>query len=358
MEVQKYLREKSLDDLNRELAITLKRHNDFPNLILFKYSQLDSPMSNPVVQECRGIILDESDNWRPVSYPFRKFFNYKEPNADKIDWESAHVFEKIDGSLLTLYHYDNKWHVASTGSPDASGMLENQRCSVAELFWEIWGELGYSFPKKTNMNYMFEMVSPEMRVLVPYEKGQIHLIGARNLDTLQEVDLDTVSNEDWVRVQKFPMRSLEEVLAKCNEVSPIEQEGFVVCDSKYNRIKIKSPQYVRLCLLNDADTKLTDRYLLEILQTNEEDEFLNYFEDHRERYLQIKERYNALISDLEALYKSVKDLNDRREIGLRTKDTVFPSMVFQILSGKHDSVKSFIRNVPPKHLIGLILECE
>lgn len=55
-------------------------------------------MGSPIVQECRGLILDEDDNWAVVSYPFDKFFNFNESKAAHLDWASGvDVFEKVDG---------------------------------------------------------------------------------------------------------------------------------------------------------------------------------------------------------------------------------------------------------------------
>lgn len=91
--------------LQSQLAIHVARHKKRPNLILLKYDQIGSPMSNPIVQECRGIVLDQEDNWKIVVYPYSKFFNMKElANAAEIDWTSpVRAYEKIDGSLLTMY---------------------------------------------------------------------------------------------------------------------------------------------------------------------------------------------------------------------------------------------------------------
>jgi len=75
-----------------------------------------------VVQECRGIVLDMDDDWAVVAYPYRKFFNYGERWAASVDWSSAAVVDKLDGSLATLYWYRGQWHVASSGVPDASAM--------------------------------------------------------------------------------------------------------------------------------------------------------------------------------------------------------------------------------------------
>lgn len=68
--------------------------------------QIDSPMSNAIVQDARGTILDEDDNWRIVAFPFRKFFNFNESNAAKLNWSGGvKVMEKLDGSLMILYSY-------------------------------------------------------------------------------------------------------------------------------------------------------------------------------------------------------------------------------------------------------------
>jgi len=92
--------------LETQFAIHAARHKTTPSLVLFKYDQLNSPMSHPIVQECRGIVLDESRNWHIVVYPYQKFFNMREvANAAVIDWTNpVRAYEKVDGSLLTMYY--------------------------------------------------------------------------------------------------------------------------------------------------------------------------------------------------------------------------------------------------------------
>lgn len=89
--------EKLLSEKPYSLIITHDRIYD-KNLVMFKYSQVDSDMSIKLVQECRGLILDE-DTKEIVSYPFNKFFNFGESNAAKIDWTSARIGQKIDGCV-------------------------------------------------------------------------------------------------------------------------------------------------------------------------------------------------------------------------------------------------------------------
>ena len=60
--------------------------------------------TDPLVKECRGIIIDLK-NMKVVCFPFNKFGNYTEYYADNIDWNTARVQEKIDGSIVKLYYY-------------------------------------------------------------------------------------------------------------------------------------------------------------------------------------------------------------------------------------------------------------
>lgn len=116
-----FTKEISLEELPEAYGIDVRRHSQFSNLVMLKYNQINADMTSAIVRECRGLILDEANDWKVVSFPFAKFFNAEEPNAAKIDWKSAVVQEKLDGSIMSMYWYNGQWRVASNGSPDAGG---------------------------------------------------------------------------------------------------------------------------------------------------------------------------------------------------------------------------------------------
>lgn len=92
MLLQKFLRDGgSIQDLTDKYAIKTSRHRKYDNLVLFKYNQIESPFAEKIVCECRGVILDESNDWNIVSRPFNKFFNHGEGHAAPIDWATAQV---------------------------------------------------------------------------------------------------------------------------------------------------------------------------------------------------------------------------------------------------------------------------
>ena len=355
LETQKFLRENELNSLKETYHITSNRHSAYPNLVQLKYSQIDSKMTERIVQECRGLILDEANNWEIVSYPFDKFFNYNESNAAKLDWENATVFEKLDGSLMVMYYYNDQWQVGSSGLPDASGNVRNQEYNLNGLFQRIWKESGYESPKNKTSCYMFEMVDPSTKVLVPYKESRISLIGVRDLKSLKEYSIDQVENNEWQKAKRYPLQSLEKILEECKALNPMQHEGYVVCDSQFRRVKIKSPQYVKLSLIQkNTNPRLNDKYLVEIIQANEGEEFLSYFESYRTKYNALKNNYNHLIESLEEMHEVVKGIDDRKEIALKVKGTSFPSVFFQLKDGKAKSVKDYIRNQDASRLLNAL----
>ena len=197
--LQTYLQQHTLNQFNNEFGsfVKLKKHPQYKNLLLFKYKQSSgNQFKSEVVKEARGIILDEKDNYKPVCYAYKKFFNYNEKFADEIDWPSALVQEKTDGSLCCLYFYGNSWCVATTGQADA-GQYSNSTSSsdnFYNLFWKIWQKLKYKMPSPDDHHFcfIFELMSKENRIVVRMEDAGhdeiIWLHGVRDMNTLQEVD--------------------------------------------------------------------------------------------------------------------------------------------------------------------------
>lgn len=352
LETIEYINKFGLDSLNEKLSINIKRHKTFNNLVLLKYSQINSPTSHPVVRECRGLILDESDNWKVVSYPYKRFSNYGESWADTIDWNSSRIYEKLDGSLMTLYYYGNKWNVASSGSPDASGDVFGFDFTFADLFWKTWNKLGYSLPNEKHVCYMFELMSPFNRVVVKHEEDKLILHGARNLNTLKELNPIVESHlNKWQCVQTYDFKDVDDALLNCNSLNPLDHEGFVVCDTNYNRVKIKSAQYVALSHLKESVAS-SPRQLLEIIRTNEGSEFLQYFEHLTTQYYNLKSKYDFMVGMIDGFYDAVKDIEDRKLFAIKVKDKFFSAALFQMKNTNSSSSKQFISNMQIKSLEG------
>lgn len=335
IKLQEYLQTHTTEELTTELSVAVKPHSVYPELFLFKYSQIDSPMTNPIVQECRGIILDKSNNWAIVNFGYEKFFNSEEPNAAKIDWSTAKIYEKLDGSLCQIYFYDNKWQMATSGTPDASGEVQGfstDYLNFADLFWKTWHSLGYSLPLNEHKNFcfMFELMTPFNRVVVQHQKPRIALHGVRDLDTLQEKDPSDFAFYGWEIVQQYNLKTLEDVFNACKELDPIKNEGFVVVDKFYNRVKVKSPAYVALSHMKDG---FSQRRMLQLCLANESQEFLSYFPEYQELYNTISTKLMGLTLDITETYEKIKHLEVQKDFALEACKHKFSAALFSMRKG-------------------------
>ncbi|MCC0176315.1 2'-5' RNA ligase [Waterburya agarophytonicola K14] len=337
MELQDYLRNRGLDKLTEEYNIKVNRHSKIDNLVCLKYSQLESPMGEKIVQQCRGIIFDETNNWNIVSYPYDKFFNYGESYAPKLNWDAARIYEKLDGSLMTLFYYEGEWRVQSSGMADAGGDVSGFKYTFQSLFWKVWQELDYQLPTETEYCFMFELMTPYNRIVVRHDRHKLVLHGVRNKVTLKEEDPQIWTDKyNWQLVATYPLQTLEEIVAMTDKLDPMDSEGYIICDREFKRIKVKSPQYVAISHLK---TGFSSRRMLEIVVTNEGEEFLNYYPEWQELYQQIATQYNALIEEIEEQYYKYQNIPVQKDFAIAVKNLSYSGILFALRAGKSNSVK-------------------
>jgi len=338
MQTQDFLRQEGLAALGAQYKISARRHGTFPNLVLLKYSQIESPMAEPIVQQCRGLIVDEADDWRIVSRAYDKFFNHGEPNAANIDWTTARVEEKLDGSLMMLYHYGNEWRVSSSGLPDAAGMVESSGISFADLFWQTFKQLGYALPDAApDLCFAFELMTPLNRIVVQHAQSRLVLHGVRDRVTHEELEAAPIASRfGWECVQSFPLTNVEACLAAACALDPLRAEGYVVRDANMRRVKIKCPQYVALTHLKDA---MNGRRLLEIIRANESAEFLTYFPQFTGAYERVRREFDSLCEALEADYVRLRDIPDQRAFAAEAVKTRCSSPLFSLRKGSCTTVR-------------------
>lgn len=117
-------------------------------------------------------------------------------------------------------------------------------------------------------------------------------IGTRNNRTFQEVETDI----GIPHPQKYALSSLEDCIAMAKTFD-FTKEGFVVKDKNYNRIKVKSEDYVRVHRLANNGSLTLER-AIDLIRMNEIDEFLNYFPNYTFYINNIRNRLTAFRNDI------------------------------------------------------------
>ena len=240
----------------------------YPNLYMFSYNGITSDFTDEYVRICRGCIVDINDPANPMfaCLPFLKFGNQGQAFCPEIDWESAFVQQKVDGILIKLFYYDNKWRwVTNNGwntnlPADGISLLvskysesETDKCtSVQELIDFSINKVDLDFDNLSkNHTYMFELISPKLRILVDNPETKLVYLGCRDMTTLKELSLAKATTlvpelKKFTMVKYFPLHTMDDTLALCKSYKGDEDEGVVICDKDFNRVKIKCEDYIRL----------------------------------------------------------------------------------------------------------------
>jgi hypothetical protein len=313
------------------------------DLVSLKYNQIESPMHEPIVRECRGMVVHVPTG-TILAHPYNKFWNHGETLAAPIDWSTARVLEKLDGSLMTLYHHGGKWCVASSGHPTAGGSYGDESRTFRDAFWETWHALDMQLPDSLEEScFMFEFCSNAHRIVCRHDKPRIVLHGARDLVDGDEFSLPWLQSVcygwNWEVINSFGIDSADSALAAVETVDPIKTEGFVVVDSQFNRVKIKSPRYVAL---HHMKGEATLRRAIELWQTGETDEVLAHFPEFAPKILPVQQ---ALEHAAERAHRDLinhRDTQSRKDFAADIKQRPWSSVCFRHFDDRHTATRDAV----------------
>ena len=290
--VIEYLKTHTVEQLEEEHGVNARPSRDHEKLIL-NYDQLLIKNGDVLAEQCRGLVVRPQNQsyivgareaeiariaageplanarWRKiivgpvdvVAWPMCRFYNHGDFAAAKVNWDDPdlRVYEKLDGTCCILY-WDEKqeqWCVATRSVPEADlpincDDLTIGKMTFSELFWRSFeetsrgnGNIGWDrdWAKQylgRNNTYVFELTSPHNRVVVQYDSSFVTLIAVRSLVNFKEIPVEHAIITEIPLPRSLPRRDPNAVHAFVEQSNPIELEGAVVCDTNFNRLKIKS----------------------------------------------------------------------------------------------------------------------
>ena len=314
LDIQKFLRdpENSLGDLKQDpYKLTINVGPD-RRRVCFKYNQIKSDMSLRICKEARGLILNREDNWSVVSYALPKFFNAAENESADIDWKSAEIFEKMDGSAAVLYFWDGEWRMHTLGTVEGEGEVRMadsimrrkdwEGDTFNDLFWDRFERIYGSerlLELDKNCCYLTELCTPYNRVVKSYDEDRIVLLAIRNRETLEERDISTAA-EWWDRPQRFGVDAYSDIMDAVDDLDP-DDEGFVCVDKHWRRIKIKQESYV---LRHKMKSSVVEKKngIIEAIQNEEADDFVGTFPEFKEVFEETKAEMDELVRRMNNYY--------------------------------------------------------
>lgn len=238
------------DGLRKAVADGLVYESLGPDgLRLFTYSQscVYEKRWNEFALLARGLILDEFARC-VVATPFPKFFNVGEREGESVPDLPFETFEKVDGSLIIIFHHAGKWQCATKGS-----FTSDQAKWAVE--WMSRYDLSVLNPRAT---YLAEAVYPENRIVVSYDHSGLVMLGGYHGNGVEMPYLEvlgTACKLGWKVAERQRYHNVSRLLELAKDL-PASQEGFVLRFSNGLRLKVKGGEYRRIHRLVSRVTPL------------------------------------------------------------------------------------------------------
>ncbi|MFN8393800.1 MAG: RNA ligase [Bacteroidia bacterium] len=309
-------------DLEARGYLQIGRHPSHP-LLIHNYSQTTQYERNWTLETLmsRGLITDLEG--RVVARPFGKFFNLDEHVGlmGPVPEEPFEVYEKMDGSLGIIFHWDGKHEIATRGS-----FQSDQAIKATEIFAKKYAHLQLN-PEHT---YLVEIIYPDNRIVVDYG-GLEDLVLLAVMETatgrelpLMDIGLPLVRRYDGVSDLEA-LRSIQED----------NKEGFVVRFKSGLRVKLKFEEYVRL---HRIVTGVNTRTVWEALMTGESLEaFLERVPDEFYKWVRnveadLREQFQAIE---ETCKREFRTFETRKEAAAYFQAAcTYPAILFRMLDGR------------------------
>ena len=216
------------------------------------------------------------------------------------------------------------------------------------------------------------MCTPYNVVVTPHTVSTVTLLTIRDNNTLEEYSYDIVK---WTGDNVFHVPVIDVV--KMNKVNfndiietfkdmPWSEEGYVVVDENFNRVKIKNPAYVAI---HHTKGKLGEHHILEIIKTNEIEEYIAVFTERKDEIMELNTEYKKLVFKLNECWAEISNFLPRNITKEQQKEFAmnvfrissefnlkqFTGLFFGLKDGKITSINDFLRNFDNKNLYQILI---
>lgn len=336
--------------------VTRKQHPTLP-LSIYTYAPVCQyeNLWNPVTMCCRGLIVDDSSA-QIVALPFPKIFvtgmhSHGHTFAPPLPAEPFEIFEKADGSLAIVFHYNGQWHAASKGS----FISEQAQWAQAVLDRSDTSLLNPA------LTYLAEAIYPANRIVIDYgPREELVLLAAYRPADLGETPLD-IAGEHWAPIGPTvrawglsdSVAALEKLAAANTTVdgdraSGTESEGYVIRFASGLRAKVKIADYL---ILHKLFTGTNERTIWEVLASGQDpavlfdqvpDEFADWA---RAIAATLREEHARIVDEAIDAYADVITAlpadPDRKTFALKAVKSPHRSALFLIHDGRDTAVSDW-----------------
>ena len=246
-------KENVIDDLRKSLMNKNILSKDYPNEnMILLYNKFENKNKSDLENECRSVILNRT-TFEIICYTCNtpiynvQAINYMLAN-NNIEKE---IYKCYEGTLLSLFHFNNKWYISTRRCLDSNVSLWNNK-SHFKMFEEILNEDNIEFDNFTDILnkeycYYFILIHHENKNIVDYTNvfgenyKKLCLAFVRNKETQEEIILDSlnfISNNIFLPEKVDDIQSFDQENKSYKLDEKPSSEGLIIKIKKNNKFKL------------------------------------------------------------------------------------------------------------------------
>jgi len=354
----------------------IKKHN---GLYLIKYNKSSLNETNIQTLGLFRSVITDGENILSFAPP--KSINYNTFNVDN-HFADSQISEFIDGTMINVF-YNGEWELATRSNIGANCRFNlNSKKTFREMFFEACvpeGTQPIEFLNKLNKEYSYSFVlqHPENRIVHKIDFPQLYLTNIYKCsnNTVEELDFlydfTAISKEKFYISDhiKYP-RNIKEIFPNMTEWTYINLlcsgqqtdfnlQGFVIYNENNERTKIRNIDYEIVKRLRGNSPKLQFQFL-ELYKKNKLKEYLNYFPENSNVFMQYQ---NEFYKWTETFYNLYIDCFIEKKKQLKNCQYEFKPLLYELQKHYFEELrpnnkkvnftfmKEYVKTIPTKRLM-------
>tara|TARA_Y100000310_G_scaffold331448_1_gene405058 strand:- start:129 stop:1292 length:1164 start_codon:yes stop_codon:yes gene_type:complete len=288
--------DKNIDELIPILKNTYKlyvRVDDESNLILVKYIRNKSNFEEPIVNECRGIVMTRDK--KVICFPpersisIEKMIEYTENDLTNIRYE-----EHVDGTMINVFYnpIKERWEKA-TRSRIGANCTWLCKETFASLFKDASNDMDLSILDR-ELCYTFVLAHPKSRIIVRHKTPFICLVTVRKITqtgyeniSLEETQSSLCEKGLAIKIPKvYNFVSIEDMKRFVSKQDSNNQG--IIIKYKNFRAKMRNKEYEFLKDLKGNTPHLVELYL-RLRKEMKVRPFLIHFSEYKKKFNAFRE---------------------------------------------------------------------
>tara|TARA_B100001094_G_C18090759_1_gene750286 strand:- start:187 stop:1317 length:1131 start_codon:yes stop_codon:yes gene_type:complete len=300
------------DAYNRILNLGLNAKIHDTNIIV-KYPKNKKYSEDDYILKSRGIIIDFT-NKAIINRSLDGCLSLNSFLKKIPDWDSIVIEECLDGTLINMYYYDNKWIISTKYCIDASESKFKSDTNFKDLFLNS-SSINYDLLDKS-YTYSFLLQHTETRNVSLINRNKLYHIESTNNVTGEKVQikLDGIESPKIIKyknvINKLNIHNISDLQDKLVSLH-WSNPGYILysLDRKY-RAKLENPNFNKVLDLVKNQTNIKYLLLESLFKKNNIKDILKYYPEYCSKSVEINNDFTNYSTELLNLYIKCKVNNN------------------------------------------------